>query len=364
MTIKKSYIAALVAIGICIGWLTFGGTQVVLNVTSSTEFCLSCHSMDIPYQEYQGTRHFNNISGVRAECSDCHIPGNTVNYLLTKVRASKDIYHEFVTRKIDTPEKYEIHRAEMAETVWAQLRANDSATCRSCHKDDAVERFDQKPEAQKMHQYAFDNTQTCIDCHKGIAHQLPEMKMDSKVLDHLVELAKQTPAQSVVVYPFKPTLLSELAIISPATELMVLDIQGDSRTVELKGFQMEGAEQVIYVAEGQRAIIAQLTDTGQASVKAGTYHADLYGNKWRSVSLQGEINAPILPSRDALWTYAEQLDNVYCSACHAKIPAKHFTVNAWPSVAKSMGDRTAISAEDLDILTKYFQYNAKDFVAN
>ncbi|MFB2866345.1 NapC/NirT family cytochrome c [Aeromonas sp. MdU4] len=364
MTIKKRYIATLVAIGICIGWLTLGGTQSVLYATSSTEFCVSCHSMDIPYQEYQGTRHFNNVSGVRAECSNCHIPSNTVDYLLTKGRASKDIYHEFVTRKIDTPEKYENHRAAMAETVWKQMRANDSATCRSCHKDDAVERFDQTPDAQKMHQYARDNDQTCIDCHKGIAHQLPEMKMDSKALDHLVELAKQTPAQSAQAYPFKPTPLGELATINPATALTVLDTQGDTRTVELKGFQMEGAEQVIYVAEGQRAIVAQLTDAGQAAVQAGTYQADQYGNKWRSARLQGEINTPILPSRDALWRYAEQLDNVYCSACHAKIPAKHFTVNAWPSVAKSMGDRTAISVEDLDILTKYFQYNAKDFVAN
>lgn len=118
MSIKKRYVALLVAIGVAIGWVTLGGSAAVMHYTSSTEFCLSCHSMEIPFKEYQGSVHFSNAKGIRAECADCHIPSDPIGYLVTKVRATKDIYHEFVTGKIDTPEKYEAHRQELAEMVW------------------------------------------------------------------------------------------------------------------------------------------------------------------------------------------------------------------------------------------------------
>ncbi|MEG3696804.1 cytochrome C, partial [Vibrio coralliirubri] len=42
----------------------------------------------------------------------------------------------------------------------------------------------------------------------------------------------------------------------------------------------------------------------------------------------------------------------------------HFTVNAWGPVAKSMGDRTDISEQNLELLTKYFQNHAKDVVGH
>lgn len=363
MNIKKRMIVGVLAIGVLLGWLSLGGTHVILEKTSSTEFCLSCHTMQAPFQEYQGSVHFSNAKGIRAECADCHIPTDTMDYLVTKIRASKDIYHEFITKKISTPEKYEAHRAEMAETVWAQLKANDSATCRSCHSEDAMEIYDQTAQAQKMHQYGIDNNQTCIDCHKGVAHMLPEVKMDSQALAHLVEEAKLTPVGTPIVYAMQSTPISDFGTINPATPLKVLNESDGKRTVELSGYQMQGAEQVLYMGEGKRAVIAMLTEAGQKALSVKEYNEDAYGNQWRQVTLAGDIDTPVLGKMDSLWAYAEQLDNVYCSTCHAKIPSNHFTVNAWPSVAKSMGDRTSISAEDLEILTKYFQYNAKDVVA-
>lgn len=34
--------------------------QKALHKTSDTAFCLSCHSMSKPFEEYQGTAHFSN----------------------------------------------------------------------------------------------------------------------------------------------------------------------------------------------------------------------------------------------------------------------------------------------------------------
>ena len=360
MSIKKRYIAVIAAIGIGIGWLTLGGTAAVMHYTSSTEFCVSCHTMQIPYEEYEGSIHFSNTKGIRAECSDCHIPSDPIDYVITKIRASKDIYHEFVTGKIDTEEKYEEHRMAMAETVWAQLRENDSATCRSCHTFDAMDSYEQSEDAAKMHAYAQENNQTCIDCHKGVAHFAPEPEMDSEAFDNLMAFTEKTDPSAKVVYPVETIEMGDLGTINPTAKLDVVSVEGNERTVELHAYQMKGAEQVLYYGEGQRAIVAMLTEAGQNAVDAGEFHADEYGNEWRTAVITAQIDADVLDSLEPIWDYAEELDNVYCSTCHAKIPAGHFTVNAWGPVAKGMGDRTDISSEDLELLTKFFQNHAKD----
>ncbi|MFB9135438.1 NapC/NirT family cytochrome c [Vibrio olivae] len=364
MPMKKRYIALIALIGGVIGWLVLGGTAAVMHYTSDTDFCISCHTMEQPFKEYQGSVHFSNAKGIRAECSDCHIPEQPMDYLITKIRASKDIYHEFISKKIDTPEKYEAHRKELAEMVWHQMRDNDSATCRSCHDFDAMETYAQSRDAAKMHAYGKENNQTCIDCHKGVAHFAPEAELDSKAYDNLVALTKRTSSTAKTVYPITATALGELGTVNPTTALDVTATDGDQRQVTLNAYQMKGAEQVLYMGRGQRAIVATLNEQGQQALQGGEFEADRYGNEWRAVRLNTVINQPVVDNLDPVWDYAQELDNVYCATCHAKIPAEHFTVNAWGPVAKSMGARTDISDANLEILTKFFQHHAKDVVSH
>ncbi len=45
-----------------------------MEATNTTEFCIGCHEMENNvYQEYKPTIHFNNRTGVRAGCPDCHV---------------------------------------------------------------------------------------------------------------------------------------------------------------------------------------------------------------------------------------------------------------------------------------------------
>lgn len=144
----------LLLLGIIIGAALLAGTATVMHKTSDTAFCISCHTMEQPLAEYQGSIHFQNTKGIRAECADCHVPHQPIDYLLTKVAALKDVYGE-VTGKIDTPEKYEAHKLAMAQSVWDTLKKNDSATCRSCHSYDAMDVIAQKPEARQQHPVAI-----------------------------------------------------------------------------------------------------------------------------------------------------------------------------------------------------------------
>ena len=78
-------------------------------------------------------------------------------------------------------EKFDAKRAELAQHVWDSMKANDSRECRNCHSFEGMDAEKQKLRAAKMHKIAQDEKQTCIDCHKGIAHHKPKgMKEDDE----------------------------------------------------------------------------------------------------------------------------------------------------------------------------------------
>ena len=156
-----------------LGMAAAGLFNVGLAYTNRMEFCTSCHSMQTNLREYKETVHYRNTSGVRATCHDCHVPHDFLPLMQAKILAAKDVWGE-LTGKLDTPEKYAAHRWEMANAVWRKMKASDSATCRSCHDFQAMDFSAQDRSARKRHAKAEERGETCIDCHKGIAHEEPD----------------------------------------------------------------------------------------------------------------------------------------------------------------------------------------------
>jgi nitrate/TMAO reductase-like tetraheme cytochrome c subunit len=170
---KRFSIAGLAIFGAVFGILLWGGFNWGMEKTNTLEFCISCHEMEqTVYQEYIQSTHYKNPSGVRAICSDCHVPKAWGAKVWRKIKASGEIYHKLVGT-IDTPEKFEEHRAELAERVWAGMRESGSRECRNCHEFDTMQIKDQRPRAQQRHPEAIQEGKTCIDCHRGLTHQLP-----------------------------------------------------------------------------------------------------------------------------------------------------------------------------------------------
>jgi cytochrome c-type protein NapC len=164
---------AMAAMGAVAGIVFWGGFNTAMEATNSMGFCISCHEMkDNVYQEYLKSPHYRNASGVRAICSDCHVPKEWGPKLWRKIQASNEVYHH-LRGTIDTPEKFEAKRAELAEHVWATMIANDSHECRNCHSWDAMDHQKQTPRASEKMQAGKKEGKTCIECHKGIAHALP-----------------------------------------------------------------------------------------------------------------------------------------------------------------------------------------------
>ena len=174
--VKKAFNKRLILLLILVfsaGVVFTGLFNVGLSATNEMDFCTSCHSMKVNLEEYKETPHYKNPSGVRATCADCHVPKAFVPKMVAKVLAYKDVLHE-ILGTIDTKEKYEAHRWDMASRVWEKMRANDSRECRSCHAWDQMDLSEQDRSARKRHSRAQDEGKTCIDCHKGIAHEEPD----------------------------------------------------------------------------------------------------------------------------------------------------------------------------------------------
>ena len=170
---KKS-LGALLAVGFVVGVLFWGGFNTVMEWTNTEKFCISCHEMhDNVYQEYKETIHYNNRTGVRAVCSDCHVPKDWTYKMIRKIQASREVWGK-ITGTIDTREKFEAKRLTLARREWARMKSVDSRECRNCHSFESMNKEAQKQRARKQHEMAVEDNMTCIDCHKGIAHHKPE----------------------------------------------------------------------------------------------------------------------------------------------------------------------------------------------
>lgn len=175
---SKHYALGFLTVGGFIAGIMFwGGFNTALEMTNQENFCVSCHEMrDNVYTELKPTIHYTNRSGVRATCPDCHVPHQWTDKIARKMQASKEVWGK-IFGTIDTREKFLAHRLELASREWARLKANDSLECRNCHGFAFMDFTRQSPRAAQQHSTKLAaGERTCIDCHKGIAHNLPDMR--------------------------------------------------------------------------------------------------------------------------------------------------------------------------------------------
>jgi len=168
----------LVVVVFVAGIVFWGGFNTAMEWTNREEFCISCHEMqENVFKEYRNTIHYTNRSGVRATCPDCHVPKEWTHKIIRKIQASNEVLHK-VLGTIDTPEKFNAKRLELAKHEWERMRKTDSRECRNCHNYKYFDYTIQGRRSGRMHQEGFEEGKTCIDCHKGIAHSLPPVEQE------------------------------------------------------------------------------------------------------------------------------------------------------------------------------------------
>jgi len=270
---KSPLIAAAFFFILGIGsWLGFNG---FMDATNTLEFCISCHEMEATvYQDYKHSAHFTNASGVRAECSDCHVPKQWGPKVIRKIQASIEVYH-WLAGTIDTPEKFDLKRKELASRVWKTMESTDSRECRGCHQFSVMELENQARFAQRIHGDASSNGDTCIDCHKGLTHRLP-----------------------------KP-------------EVVVLDVEAEERMQQ----DMEYGEEINETCAACHGEFAEGSMDGEYPRLAGL-DADYLAQQLRHFKTRARLNIPMIPYTSERELPDEDIDIIASYLSKIKLPTK------------------------------------------
>lgn len=175
-------LGAIMIYGFGAGIIFWGAFHWAVELSNTDTFCLSCHEhKEFVYPEYKTSKHFVNESGVRAICTDCHVPNEWAYKIGRKIYVLNELYYHLLG-SLKTKEKFEAKRLTMASRVWDSLEKSDSRECRNCHDYSSMNTKIQDGVAARQHQLAAERGVTCISCHKGIAHTLPTGTPERKLL--------------------------------------------------------------------------------------------------------------------------------------------------------------------------------------
>lgn len=365
---KKIVLAGL--LGMLAGVIGWGGFNTVLEATNHMGFCVSCHEMrDAVYVEYQQSPHFQNPSGVRATCSDCHVPRGWTHKIIRKVQATGELFH-WAIGSIDTPEKFEAKRHQLAVREWERMRANDSRECRNCHSFEAMAFHRQSVKAARAMREAEKAGKTCIDCHKAVAHKMPDVTATHRrMFATLAAEAGATipdPGDRVIAVENRPLRIAPEA--EPEGELLagnavrVVAVDGASAKVHLTGWRRDGFDSILYARQGKRIIQANLGEAAMAALQTLRIVEDAdTGQIWTEMHLEAWVAASgFVRDPKPLWDYAARMYQDNCTLCHSVYPPVAYKANDWIGHMNSMKRMTPLTEQESSLLLTWLQIMAKD----
>ncbi|MBV7387362.1 pentaheme c-type cytochrome TorC [Pasteurellaceae bacterium TAE3-ERU1] len=370
----KIGLGVLVLVGFIAGAISWQLFNDVMDKTSTEEFCVSCHSMQKPLAELKETAHWSNAKGVTATCSSCHLPHDKTAKYARKVQASREVFAE-LTGKFDDPEAFEKHRLEMAEREWARFKANGSKECKACHQYARMDFDKMSPAAQKAMKGAAERDQSCVDCHKGVAHHLPQKttaqvdnssKFDDLVVHSLSEGNVYYTKSSLPLFA-SSALEQRIGDIESAVPVKLVKTEKNAYLIELDMWRKnKGFGRVWYHQFGVNITDAVLDKDFMQSKP----HFDVVSSKgdpltgldWQQVQMQVWIKENSLISDiDAIWKDAESVYKTQCSTCHRQPDIAHFDANSWIGLFNGMVGFTNMDEQTSKEVLRYLQLHSSDF---
>ena len=258
---------------------------------------------------------------------------------------------------------------ELAGNVWRSMKQTDSRECRNCHAFETMTTSTQRNDAQFWHPMAVDEAFTCIDCHKGIAHKLPDM-------DHFVQLAtddlklsleaqrgqgeRVVTASTKSLHEGPETASTQLADIAVGVPLKVLE-RGESGWVKvsLDGYEVLGSSNQLYQDTVSGVLAADVMGALEYTSEESTIDADTRLS-WRPARLTGWVSDEMLAANEeTLWIYAKVVYENECARCHAVFPPSRFNAPAWANSMRNMQRFTTLDDQAWDLVSAYLQQHSK-----
>lgn len=233
--------------------------------------------------------------------------------------------------------------------------------------------------SQMVMRRAAERDTSCVDCHKGIAHQLPEMKgMRNPAFDTLITEARSENVRPGATYfsvapqdIYADEALSDrIGSLEIATGVQIVEVKDDALLVELALWRKnKGFGRVWYGHFGLNISAAILEKDRARDEQRITVHEskidDLTGLEWQKVSARVWVKAGgLLDSREAIWNVARTSYQSSCSVCHRQPVESGHDANQWPGLFAGMVGFTNMDDETASLVLKYLQLNSSDFIKN
>lgn len=369
-------LGVLVAGGFVAGALFWHMFNTGLEATNQEKFCLSCHTMeDNLLPELQKTVHWQNRTGVRARCPDCHVPHEFTAKIARKMQASREVLAH-ITGQIGTREKFKEHRIVLAQREWARFKANGSRECRNCHDYKSMDFSKMRVTSQMIMRGAAECNTSCVDCHRGIAHALPDLQgARNAAYDTLISEARNVSASAGgTYYSAAPQdifadegLTQKIGHIEVAAPVRIVEVKGNAQKVELdlwrknKGYGRVlnsnfGMNITSAVLQKERAQDEKMVKVLESKID------DLTGLEWQKVAVQVWIESGhVLNSPETIWNVARTSYQNSCSTCHRQPAEAGHDANQWPGLFAGMVGFTNMDADTSKLVLKYLQMHSSDF---
>ena len=162
---KKSTIGALI-VGAIIGLGISYIVAILVDVTGTSKFCASCHSMKPMVESfYESVHGGNNKHGFSVHhCTDCHLPKDSlIGYLIAKgISGTKDALAEFGL----------INKVDFKENFWNMNHYVYDNSCLKCHEmiKEPKKAFGMNEESKFAHEFYWKEKKlnkdiSCVTCH-------------------------------------------------------------------------------------------------------------------------------------------------------------------------------------------------------
>ncbi len=373
--------------GLIVGVLLILGGGKALHMTSTNDYCVSCHIHPMADASWKKSVHYDTQSGYRVACVDCHLPPKGDGYLWAKgTTGLRDLWSKW-TKDSASFNWEDRGRLEVARTYVYE------SSCIKCHEnlfpakltkagEDAHLYYTQTKKTDELH---------CINCHLNAGHFIEGYTHGSNTtFGSVSSAAKEVFTEPTKVTGFKsyteripksPISFNMVAIPggtfkmgSPADEPFRKEDEGPAREIELSPFFMAEIEVswdeylAFYVqtaaegrstdTEGLRNKVASATDAisgatppygqpdqgwglGQRPAISFSYHAAETYCKWLT-SVTGKTYR--LPT-EAEWEYAARAGT-----------AGPYFFPGDPRKFEKSGIRAKLSKNDTTVINTYIIY--------
>ena len=151
--------------------ITISGNKVI-EYTSTDESCAACHVHPHVFESWKLSSHFDNKSGIKVHCVECHLPPKGQGYLLAKTKLGINDLYGYLFK--DSAE----FNWEMKSELEHAVKYIPNASCKHCHQN--LFPKDLVDAGIAAHLYYENNEKKldlqCISCHLDAGHYNPKYK--------------------------------------------------------------------------------------------------------------------------------------------------------------------------------------------